>query len=100
MCSIISVSAFVSPMRHVDLSEMKGGKPPEHEATENRIHPGMKAAVHEKTRMYLISPALCHLLVIFRSGKSTGNFRNPFFLRQESPHTLRGHFKDIQREFQ
>lgn len=50
--------------------------------------------------MYLISPALYHLLVIFRSGKSTGNFRNPFFLRQESPHTPRGHFKDTQREFQ
>lgn len=98
MRSIISVSAFVSLMSHMDLSEITEGKPPEHE--ENRIHPGMKAAAHEKTRMYLISPALYHLLVIFRSGKSTSNFRNPFFRRQESPHTLRGHFKDTQKEFQ
>lgn len=30
MCSIISVSALVSLMSHVDLSEMKEGKPPEH----------------------------------------------------------------------
>lgn len=100
MCSIISVSGFVSLMSLMDLFEIKEGKPPEHEATENRIHPDMKAAAHEKTRMYLISPALYHLLVIFRSGKSTSNFRNPFFRRQESPHTLRGHFKDTQREFQ
>lgn len=60
----------------------------------------MKKAMHEEAGMYFISLALYHLVVIFRSVKSTSNFRNPFFRGQDSPHSLRGHFKDIPRGFQ
>lgn len=38
----------------------------------------MKAAKHEKAGIYFISLALCYLVAIFRSVKSTGNFRNLF----------------------
>lgn len=50
--------------------------------------------------MYFISIALSHLVVIFRSVKSTSKFRNPFFRRQESSHTLGGRFKGTARVFQ
>lgn len=59
----------------------------------------MKKAMHEEAGMYFISLALYHLAVIFRSVKSTSNFRNPFFRGLESPHTLTGHFKDTQEGF-
>lgn len=40
----------------------------------------MKRAKPAEAGRYFISPALYHLVVIFRSVKSTGGFRNPFFL--------------------
>lgn len=49
--------------------------------------------------MYFISLALYHLVVIFRSVKSTGKSRNPFSLRQESCHAIRGRFKGNPERF-
>lgn len=50
--------------------------------------------------MHFISLALYHLVVIFRSVKSTGKIRNTFFLQQKSSHTLQGRLKGTPRAFQ
>lgn len=64
-----------------------------------RVQPGMKRAIHEEAGMHFISLALYHLVLIFRSVKSTGKIRNTFFLRQKSSHTLRGRFKGTPKAF-